>query len=61
MDDGPLTDPVEELFRARHGCLEVARPLQPLMVTIDPEIAMSDCLFYVVEAQAVSSRRGSSG
>lgn len=59
--DGKGRDRTEELFRERDGCLEVARPLRPLMVTTDPEIATSDCLFYVVEAQAVSSRREAGG
>jgi hypothetical protein len=37
------------LFEARDGRLVAKRPLEPLMVTIDPEIAISDCLMYVVE------------
>jgi len=41
-----------ELFEAHEGCLRVARPLEPLMVTTDLRVAMSDCLFYVVFPEA---------
>lgn len=49
--DGSGRERARELFAVRDGCLHAARPLQPLMVTTDPMIARSDCLFYVVETE----------
>jgi len=40
--------PIEAFFRADGPRLCVARRLEPLMVTTDPGIASSDCLFYLV-------------
>lgn len=37
-----------ELFTARGNVLETRRDIIPIMMTTDPEIAISDCLFYVV-------------
>ncbi|MDH5670575.1 MAG: succinylglutamate desuccinylase/aspartoacylase family protein [Myxococcales bacterium] len=37
-----------DYFEARGGELVPTRDLEPLMVTTDPEIAKSDCLFYLV-------------
>lgn len=39
---------VEALFEQRADRLVAARALEPLMVTTDPDIARSDCLFYLV-------------
>lgn len=36
-------------FAARGGALETHRALVPMMMTTDPEIARSDCLFYVAD------------
>lgn len=46
--DADGRDRTSELFEAHEGCLRVARPLEPLMVTTNLRVAMSDCLFYVV-------------
>ena len=37
-----------EYFAAVGGRLRTTRPLVPIMITTDPEIAAADCLFYVV-------------
>jgi hypothetical protein len=42
-------DRSHELFARRDGRLVTTRPLTPIMITTDPEIARSDCLFYIVE------------
>jgi hypothetical protein len=39
----------EQLFRRDGRSIQTARPLTPIMMTTDPVIAVSDCLFYVVE------------
>jgi hypothetical protein len=44
--DGRDTAPA--LFEARGDALVTARPLLPVMMTTDPEVAEADCLFYVV-------------
>lgn len=46
--DGRGRELADELFRAPRGELRAARRLTPLMVTTDPGIAASDCLFYAV-------------
>jgi hypothetical protein len=39
-----------ELFEARDGMLRTRRETIPIMITNDPGIAQSDCLFYIVRA-----------
>ncbi len=34
------------MFRLREGVLETCREFIPIMMTTEPEIAKSDCLFY---------------
>ena len=41
-------DASRDLFAERDRVLETRRPLVPIMMTADPQIALSDCLFYVV-------------
>ncbi|MDP3936939.1 MAG: succinylglutamate desuccinylase/aspartoacylase family protein [Deltaproteobacteria bacterium] len=41
-------DVSRDLFAARGEILETRRDIIPIMMTTDPEIALSDCLFYVV-------------
>jgi hypothetical protein len=43
-------DVSERLFEARDGELRTRREIIPIMITNDPGIALSDCLFYVVHA-----------
>ena len=38
-----------ELFTVRDGVLRTRCPVVPIMMTIDPGIAVSDCLFYLVD------------
>jgi hypothetical protein len=45
-----IRHPVGDLFEARDGELVPVRDLEPLMVTTNPAIARSDCLFYLVPA-----------
>ncbi|MGD8861638.1 MAG: succinylglutamate desuccinylase/aspartoacylase family protein [Myxococcales bacterium] len=45
-----IRHPVDDLFEARDGALVPVRDLEPLMVTTNPAIARSDCLFYLVPA-----------
>jgi hypothetical protein len=41
-----------DLFAVHGGRLEVLRPMIPIMMTTDPEMALADCLFYAVEPQS---------
>ena len=43
-------DVSRELFELRDGVLRTRRETIPIMITNDPGIALSDCLFYVVRA-----------
>jgi len=45
-------DVSRELFRANAGRLETLRPLVPIMMTTDPMVAASDCLFYAVRSRS---------
>lgn len=45
-EDG--VDRADEWFARREDLIVVRRPLIPIMITTDPGIAVSDCLFYVV-------------
>ncbi len=38
-------------FRIEDGVLRTRRPIVPIMITTDPAIAASDCLFYVVREE----------
>ena len=38
-----------DLFVARGGRLETRRGIIPIMMTTDATVALSDCLFYVVQ------------
>lgn len=38
-----------EWFAVEDGALTTLRPLMPMMMTTNPQIAVSDCLFYVVQ------------
>ena len=38
-----------EIFEVQDGLLRTRRELVPIMMTLDPEIAASDCLFYAVQ------------
>ncbi|MEZ5100141.1 MAG: hypothetical protein R3C15_10165 [Thermoleophilia bacterium] len=42
-------DRSHELFASIDGRLVTRAPLVPIMITTDPAIAASDCLFYAVE------------
>jgi hypothetical protein len=44
-------DVSRDLFDARGDVLETRRDIIPIMMTTDPEIALSDCLFYVVSPE----------
>jgi hypothetical protein len=46
---GDGRDVARELFVAGDGALRSAREIIPIMITNDPGIALSDCLFYVVQ------------
>lgn len=48
--DASGEDHVDRLFTADDGRLIVARPARFFMITTDPGIARSDCLFYVIPA-----------
>ena len=39
-------DRTQEIFTAQDGCLQVSQPARLLMMTTNPDIAQSDCLFY---------------
>ncbi|MCP5070359.1 MAG: succinylglutamate desuccinylase [bacterium] len=41
-------DRADFYFRLEGGVLRTRRPIVPIMITTDPDIATSDCLFYVV-------------
>jgi hypothetical protein len=41
-------DRSQELFVLRQGRLETRQPVVPIMMTTDPIIASTDCLFYIV-------------
>lgn len=41
-------DRAEEYFELVEGELVARRPFMPIMISVDPEVATSDCLFYVV-------------
>lgn len=41
-------DRTRELFLEDSGCLAMAKPARILMMTMDPAIAVNDCLFYVL-------------
>jgi hypothetical protein len=41
-------DESRDFFALRGGVLEARREITPIMMTTDPGIARSDCLFYVV-------------
>jgi gamma-glutamyl:cysteine ligase YbdK (ATP-grasp superfamily) len=45
-------DVSHELFEVCDGVLRTRREIIPIMITNDPGIALSDCLFYVVRAAA---------
>ncbi len=61
--DAQGNDRTGELFAARDGRLLAARPLQLLMVTTEPRIALGDCLFYVVlpESEALDAEDARDG
>jgi hypothetical protein len=42
-------DHSQELFAARGGVLETRRPIVPIMMTTNPDVALADCLFYLVQ------------
>ncbi|MDX1650709.1 MAG: succinylglutamate desuccinylase/aspartoacylase family protein [Myxococcota bacterium] len=48
MRDARGRDHSRELFALERGVLRAARELLPIMVTTLPDVARSDCLFYVV-------------
>ena len=48
--DGQGEDVVSQFFEERNGLLCPSRQLKLFMVTENPRIASSDCLFYVVAA-----------
>jgi hypothetical protein len=48
MRDARGRDHSRELFVLDAGVLRAAREMVPIMVTTSPEVARSDCLFYVV-------------
>jgi hypothetical protein len=50
--DGAGHNQISHFFVARHQQLFARRPLKLFMVTTNPEIARSDCLFYFVDAEA---------
>jgi hypothetical protein len=56
--DGRGRDVTSELFASRDVRLTTSRALVPVMVTVDPEIAERDCLFYAV-GPVPEPRRGS--
>lgn len=41
-------DHSRDWFRASDGVLETTRPVIPIMMTNDHDVALSDCLFYIV-------------
>jgi hypothetical protein len=41
-------DQSPELFTVDRGVLRTARPMIPIMMTLDVDIAKSDCLFYAI-------------
>jgi hypothetical protein len=41
-------DRSRDWFRAHDGVLETTRPVIPIMMTTDHDVALSDCLFYIV-------------
>jgi hypothetical protein len=43
-------DRADEYFERRGDELVVRQPFMPIMITVDAEVAASDCLFYVVHA-----------
>lgn len=53
-DDG---DRSRELIAHRGDRLETARALVPIMMTTDPAVALSDCLFYSVKFESSRARR----
>jgi hypothetical protein len=55
------TDCSHELFVRDGARLVVRRSIVPIMMTTDAEIARSDCLFYVVEAQPSAGPPAASG
>ncbi len=45
-------DRSHEIFATRDGVLETRRPIVPIMMTTNPNVALADCLFYVVQRAA---------
>jgi hypothetical protein len=57
MRDAQGRDHSRELFVLEDGVLRAARDLLPIMVTTVPDVARSDCLFYVVRDPGVAAPR----
>jgi len=56
--DARGADVSRELFEIRDGRLATRRHGVPIMITTDPEIAKSDCLFYFARQRSPSEPRG---
>jgi hypothetical protein len=55
--DGSGRDRSREFFTVdADGALRAARPLVPIMMTTNAQVAMSDCLFYLVRPEEVHDR-----
>jgi hypothetical protein len=56
LRDAEGRDRSHEYFRVERGRLVARRSFVPIMITTDPAIARSDCLFYVVSPRLERSR-----
>ncbi len=48
-------DIAPELFERRNGTIVTRAPIVPVMMTVDAEIALSDCLFYATRKRVTQS------